>query len=87
MAQGWEVAFRPRIDGCQPYDILATRAGVSALWEIKSTAAGPFSDFGPAKRQRAREAASRAGAPLFLCWWPFDRKGPRIIPEREWPRG
>lgn len=82
---GYEVGFRPRIDGEQPFDLIATRAGESELWEIKSTKAGPFSDFGPDKRKRAIEAASRAGAPLFLCWWPFDRMGPRIIPAANWP--
>lgn len=83
---GWEAAFRPRVDGNESgYDILACKDGVIVLWQVKSTAAGPFASHGPAKREAHREAASRAGGVASLCWWPFDRAGVRIYPEGTWP--
>jgi Archaeal holliday junction resolvase (hjc) len=55
------------------------------LIEIKSTAAGPYSHFGPARRKLLADAAQVAGAEAWLCWWPGDRRGPRWISSREWP--
>lgn len=80
LAEGWEVAFAPRINGTERgYDILACRDGVVALWQVKSTAAGPWASHGPAKRKAHLRAASRAGGVALLCWWPFDRQGPRTF--------
>jgi|GEM_PF-2417622 len=40
------------------------------MLEIKSTTAGPFAGFGPAKREALREAAEQSGAVPFVVWWP-----------------
>lgn len=81
--KGWEVVRAAGSTGA--YDLMACRSGEVVLWEVKTTAAGPFADFGPAKREAIREAAQRAGGTARLVWWPTDRKGPRIIPESAWP--
>jgi hypothetical protein len=88
LADGWEVAFAPRINGTERgYDILACKGGEIVLWQVKSTVAGPFASHGPVKREAHREAASRAGGVASLCWWPFDRKPPRTYPVDTWPKG
>lgn len=40
------------------------------LIEVKSTKAGPFSDFGPADRAELLLAGEKAGADVVLCWTP-----------------
>lgn len=55
--------------------------------EVKATAAGPFSGFGPADRQALIEDAERAGWEPLLVWHPYDRKGPRFLPRETWPGG
>lgn len=82
---GWEVGFVPRIRGQQDYDVIASKGGDVVLWEVKSTKAGPFSDFGPAKREACLQAALRAGGSPALVWWPYDRQGPRVFPLEVWP--
>jgi Holliday junction resolvase len=52
--------------------------------EVKSTAAGPYSHFGPADRKELLAAANLAGASAELCWWP-PRKKPVFVPSSEWP--
>jgi hypothetical protein len=52
--------------------------------EVKSTAAGPYSHFGPADRKELLAAANLAGATAELCWWP-PRKKPVFVPSSEWP--
>jgi hypothetical protein len=54
------------------------------LVEVKSTAKGPYEHFGPADRERLRNAAEKAGASAFLAWWP-SRRLLRWIPAEEWP--
>jgi Holliday junction resolvase len=79
------IAFRaPASLGCA--DVIALRDGSRPrLIEVKSTAAGPYSHFGPAARQRLAAAARMAGADAILAWWP-PRGQLRMIAEREWPR-
>lgn len=90
-AQGCEVGFRHRSKSErqtkreQPYDLIATKGGDIVVWEVKSTAAGPFSDFGPAKREACIQAALRAGGSPCLVWWPYDRQGPRVYSLEQWP--
>ena len=85
-AEGWVVAFLPRINGTESgADILAARAGEIVLDQVKSTKSGPFASHGPAKRDAHRRAAFRAGGADRLVWAPFDRKPPRIIKESAWP--
>ncbi len=77
-ADGW-LAFRaPASLGCA--DVIAMRR--SDWWtenqhesnvrliEVKSTARGPYEHFGPAARQRLRDAAELAGADAYLAHWP-----------------
>ena len=58
------------------------------LVEVKSTKAGPFSDFGPADRAELLAAGAKAGADVVLCWCPPGRRAPEkwawIWPD-EWP--
>lgn len=66
-------------------DLVALRAGRRPmLLEVKSTAAGPYSHFGPADRARLLFAAELAGADAVLAWWP-PRGQLRFIPSSEWP--
>ena len=59
------------------------------LVEVKSTKAGPFSDFGPADRAELLAAGEKAGADVVLVWCPPGRRAPekwRWIWPDEWPR-
>ena len=79
------IAFRaPASLGCA--DVIALRDGNRPrLIEVKSTAAGPYSHFGPAARHRLSFSARLAGADALLAWWP-PRGRLRWLPESEWPR-
>jgi hypothetical protein len=61
------------------------------LVEVKSTKAGPFSDFGPKDRAELLEAGRKADADVVLCWVPPQAKPfePTIMrwywPE-DWPK-
>ena len=56
-------------------DLVCLKAGRKPLMlEIKSTAAGPFAGFGPAKREDLRLSAEQSGATPFLVWWPSHGK-------------
>jgi Holliday junction resolvase len=81
---GW-VAFRaPASLGCA--DVIALRGGYAPrLYEVKSTAGGPYKTFGPADRRELHEAATRAGALAFLCWWPPRQREPTFIFSARWP--
>lgn len=82
--EGW-LAFRaPASLGVA--DVLALRAGSpSRLIEVKSTSTrGPYNDFGPADRQRLRDAARLAGAEAWLAWWPL-RRELMWLAESDWP--
>lgn len=66
-------------------DLVAMKDGKpSRLIEVKSTSAGPYHSFGPAKREAIRLAARIAGAEAWLCWWPV-RCDPVWIREETWP--
>lgn len=52
-------------------DLVALKDGRRPmLVEVKSTARGPFSGFGPSDRAELRLACRIAGARAALCWWP-----------------
>jgi len=66
-------------------DLVCLKAGRRPMMlEIKSTTAGPFDGFGPAKRQALIDAAAQAGASCFLVWWPRHGK-PQWFGVDEWP--
>lgn len=66
-------------------DVVALKSGHRPrMVEVKSTAAGPYSHFLPADRERLRKAAEMAGADASLAWWP-PRGKLRFIPAEEWP--
>lgn len=66
-------------------DLVALKAGCAPrLVQVKSTSAGPFSDFGPDDRAKLRLVARDAGAVAELAWWP-PRKPCRWLLEPTWP--
>lgn len=66
-------------------DIVAMkRFSLPRLIEVKSTAAGPYSHFGPVARNELAWGAKTAGAEAWLYWW-APRKELKRIPESEWP--
>lgn len=72
------IAVRPRLLGNSQYGCDVH------MYEVKSTADGPYKSFGPRDREALRFEAQRAGAECFLVWWP-PRSDPKVIPERDWP--
>lgn len=81
--QGWWTCRAAGSRGAA--DVIALKQGeIPKLIEIKSTSAGPFHSFGPAKREALIAAAVQAGALPWLVWWP-PRKGPHWIPPANWP--
>ena len=54
------------------------------FFEVKSTAAGPYSHFGPKDREALLAEAKKAGAEAYLCWWP-PNKQPQFIASVDWP--
>ncbi len=84
-AEGYSVNRTPGSHGVA--DVIALKAGyVSQLIQLKTDKAGAFAHFGPAARRELAEEARRAGARAVLVWWPGDRKGPRFLREKDWPR-
>lgn len=82
--QGWDVTRSAGSKG--KADLVALCAGKTPRYiEVKATAAGPFAGFSPADRRRLALSAARAGAVAELCWWPYDRRGPRWYPVDTWP--
>ena len=66
-------------------DLVALKAGHQPrLIQIKGTARGPFSDFGPDDRAKLRLVALDAGAVAELAWWPC-RKPCAWLLEPTWP--
>ncbi len=66
-------------------DVVALKVGHRPrLYEVKSTAGGPYERFSPADRARLSLAGRMAGADVFLAWWP-PRGKLRWIAEAEWP--
>ena len=73
--------------GSKGGDLIAGKIGYPTLLiEVKTTAAGPWTGFGPAARKQMLDAAERAGWTPLLIWWPPHRK-PRYIPKEGWPNG
>lgn len=67
-------------------DVVALKDGHRPrLIESKSTAAGPYSHFLPADREKLIGAAILAGAEAWLAWWP-PRGELHWIAASEWPR-
>ena len=54
------------------------------LVEVKSDIRGPFGHFGPAKQKALIDAAEKAGAEPWLCWWP-PKKEPEWLAPPQWP--
>jgi Holliday junction resolvase len=81
--EDWIVIRTPGSKGAM--DLVALRDGDRPrLIQVKGTAAGPFSDFGPEARAALLAVADMAGAVAELAWWP--RQGTlRFIPSAEWP--
>jgi Holliday junction resolvase len=81
--EGWWALRSPASKGC--VDVVALKAGHPARFiEVKSTAAGPFSHFGPKDRAELLEAAGHAGAVAELAFWP-PRGKLEYIGSSEWP--
>lgn len=78
--RGW-AAFR--VSDSSVCDVVAVKGEVRFI-EVKSTAAGPYNDFGPADREALQDAAIAAGAVAWLAWWP-PRGDLREISEYDWP--
>lgn len=74
-----------RAAGSLGFDLIACRAGVIRVIEVKSTAGGPYERFSPADRAKLLLAAELAGGRAELAWWP-PRGKLRWIPADEWPR-
>lgn len=56
-------------------DLVALKAGQRGMAiEVKSTTAGPFHSFGPAKREALIAAAEKAGLEPYLVFWPPHKK-------------
>jgi hypothetical protein len=54
------------------------------LFEVKSTAGGPWERFGPSSRALLSAAAARAGATAWLAYKP-PRGSWLFVPEEQWP--
>jgi Holliday junction resolvase len=85
---GWWAIRSPASKG--DVDVVAIKRmsdGVPRVWfiEVKSTAAGPYSHFGPSDRAGLVWAALEAGAEAWLAYWP-PRKKLQWIPACDWPR-
>jgi Holliday junction resolvase len=88
--EGW-LAFRaPASLGVA--DVVAMRrvdvppglASEVRLFEVKSTAGGPWERFGPSSRALLSAAAARAGATAWLAYKP-PRGSWLFVPEEQWP--
>mgnify|MGYP001117449469 CR=1 FL=1 len=83
-ADGWVCAVTRGSHG--PFDILAVRAGRRPrLEQVKSTRT-PFSSFPPREREQLLELGRRAGADVFLVWFPPRSNDPVVIPPEDWPK-
>lgn len=82
--EGWFVIRAPGSLGFA--DLVALKRGQTPrMIEVKGTAAGPFSGFGPSDRSSLSKAAKKAGAAAELAYWPA-RKSLKWIAEADWPR-
>lgn len=83
-ADGWQVTKAGGSLGCA--DLVALQAGERPLLvQVKATAAGPFTHFGPAERAELVETAKRAGAVPILAWWKPRARAHRLIETFDWP--
>lgn len=69
-----------------PADVVACKAGVIHLTQVKSDKAGPYGNFRPTERRLLVETAAQAGGTAHLAWWPPYAKAPQFIPWHEWPQ-
>lgn len=97
--RGWIVGSRRHTGGAG--DLLASKpaqvmvelpgqfgAAVIAdvrLIEVKTTTAGPFSNFGPKDRDALRDCARHAGGSAWLAWRPYPSHGWKWFSEATWP--
>lgn len=81
LADGWYVSRAAGSLGAA--DFVALKRGERPqLLQVKSTASGPFSDFGPKKRDELRQIASAAGAVAMLAYVPPTPRGGKKVPTR-----
>jgi len=70
-----------------PLDVIAfDRLPPPLFVQVKSTAGGPYERFTPGARAALRDAAERANAEAWLCWWPPGRTVPEWIESSMWPQ-
>lgn len=70
-------------------DLVAGKAGgyQTQLIEVKSGARGPWTGgFNAEARAEFAARAKKAGWLPVVVWWPYDRQGPRFLPEEAWPK-
>jgi hypothetical protein len=73
-------------NGQGPVDVIALKPGnPGQVIQVKSTARGPFHDFGPVKRQELIAEARAADLEAWLAWWPPGRGGCQWLHESTWP--
>lgn len=82
-AEGWWTARAAGSFG--DADVIAGKAGSNPrLIEVKSTAAGPYSHFGPKDRAELLAAAKKTGFTPELAYWP-PRGKLEFISAEDWP--
>ncbi len=84
-ADGYSVNRTPGSHGVADVIALKSRRG-PLLVQLKTDRAGPFAHFGPKARAELLAEADKAGGTALLVHWPPDRKGPRYLYEKDWPR-
>lgn len=67
-------------------DIIALKKDHTPMLIQVKSGKGKYSGFPPGDRKYLLQQANTAGAEAYLYWWPYDRKGLRIIPSDEWPK-
>ncbi len=83
-SEGWTVGSRRHTAGAG--DLLACKAGeANRLLEVKGTAAGPYTHFGPTARAAMLAEAERMGGVAELAWWPRRARTHEIIGAADWP--
>jgi Holliday junction resolvase len=67
-------------------DLVALKAGERPLLvQVKATAAGPFSGFGPSERAELLAVAKASGAVPVLAWWKPYARTHQLIEDVGWP--
>jgi hypothetical protein len=68
-----------------PADVIVLWVGGKRLEQTKTGGTSPYSDFGPAARERLLQEAALAGGTCSLVWKKDGKV--REIPPEEWPDG